>query len=190
MAQSEKDERRGRTPAQRLLWTPTKGQDDTKSYFPLSEGASPRARVREVAARHPSLFISEIVKLSGVPEAEVRAVLDEMVASDEGYYWARDLPRNEDVFTASPVNMGKLTIERRLQDRADTHGVRIERMEWVPSPEGSEQLTLNVTSDGETRPAPFTRTELEEVAEGEENRDIIDSRLFNLVSRHKVRRII
>jgi hypothetical protein len=31
------DENRGDTPAERLLWTPTEGQDLTKSYFPLSE---------------------------------------------------------------------------------------------------------------------------------------------------------
>ena len=37
MSRPAKDENRGDTPAQRLLWTPTEGQDLTKSYFPLSE---------------------------------------------------------------------------------------------------------------------------------------------------------
>ena len=37
MSWPAKDENRGDTPAERLLWTPTEGQDLTKSYFPLSE---------------------------------------------------------------------------------------------------------------------------------------------------------
>jgi len=37
MSRPAKDENRGDTPAQRLLWTPTEGQDLTKSYFPLSQ---------------------------------------------------------------------------------------------------------------------------------------------------------
>jgi hypothetical protein len=191
MAQSEKDGPRGRTPGRRLLWTPTAGQDETKSYFPLSEGTSPEARVRDVVARHHSLYVSELVKLAGVPESEARAVLDEMARKGEGY-WSKDIIRKEDVFTASPANIGKTIITRRLQEQADRLKVPIERVEWAPAPPqaGEPAFTLNVTSAGQPRAAEFTTVELEEIAEGEENKDIINSRLFNLVSPYKVRRIV
>ncbi len=186
MAESEKD---GRTPGQRLLWTPTAGQDETKSYFPLSQGQSVEARVRDVVARHHSIEFSELVKLAGVQEHDARAVLDQMYKQHEGY-WSRDIIQNKELFNAYPLNMGKTIIERRLREKAGHLRVSLDDVRWNTAQEVAEPaFTFTVTSGGQRREAQFTETELEEVAEGEENKNIVDSRLFNLLKPGSVRRL-
>jgi hypothetical protein len=39
LAPQERANEKGATAAERLLWTPTEGQDLTKSYFPLSDNS-------------------------------------------------------------------------------------------------------------------------------------------------------
>src|SRR5437016_1041721 len=91
------------------------------------------------------------------------------------------------------IEAGKEVILTRLSDMATRLGVVAESVEWGP-PEFDLESGLGMVAASETAyplaimvrgrrtVAKFSEAELEECAKGEENRSIIQSRLFRAVS--------
>src|SRR5262245_45889609 len=130
------------------------------------------ALVRQALDAHESLYMSDLVTAVGRPEEEIRATIKPLERTRE-VYRLRDIIRDEEIFTRSLVEYGKLVLSRRLAELAESAGTTIEPPTWKALANGAEAtFRVTVRMPGRESDATFTETELKECANGDENRNV------------------